>query len=240
MQKTFFLIAMFGVVALLTACGNDKQQQELAQLKVEMAELKSLQVTMARRVGLGELVRPDTIPLQQGIRIGDEAAPIIIMEFTDLHCPFCKRFNDETYPELKSRFIDDGQVQFVARELPLLNIHPNAGMAAVALRCANKLGQYQAVKDDLFSKASDFSTEYLDGLGETYGFAQDEFDSCLQDVTVHSAVNEAMTQARELGLTSTPVFIVGKKQGDSVTAYSIIAGAQSIDTFAEAITRLLQ
>ncbi|HKJ40073.1 MAG TPA: thioredoxin domain-containing protein, partial [Anaerolineales bacterium] len=60
--------------------------------------------------------------------IGPEDAPIVIVEFSDYQCPFCKRWHDEVYQSLLNEY--PGQIRLVYRHLPLTSIHPDAFPAA--------------------------------------------------------------------------------------------------------------
>src|SRR3989339_1412850 len=51
--------------------------------------------------------------------LGDKNAPITIIEFSDYECPFCKRHFTDTFPQIKSEYIDKGIVKLVYRDLPL-------------------------------------------------------------------------------------------------------------------------
>lgn len=234
------ILPIMALLALLTGCTAVPQQQELAELRAELAQIKTLQTAIARRVGMGELVRPDAIAFGAGEKIGSEAATIAIVEFTDLHCPFCRRFHTDVYPELKQQFIDNGQVLFVGRELPLLNLHPQAGFAAVALRCAANQQQYTAAKDSLFNSAGSFTGEYIEQLPIDLGVDAEQFNACLQDASVHQAVSQSINYANELGFNATPVFVIGRKQGDTVTDYTVLSGAKDIAAFVAVIEALQQ
>lgn len=68
---------------------------------------------------------------------GDENAPISIIEFSDIDCPFCKRF----HPTMKQVLEDyDGQVNWVYRHFPLPTLHPDAPRKAAAAECAGHIG----------------------------------------------------------------------------------------------------
>jgi protein-disulfide isomerase len=54
-----------------------------------------------------------------------------MVEFTDYQCPFCRRFEADSFAQLKKDYIDTGKVRFVSRDLPL-DFHPNAPAAAMA------------------------------------------------------------------------------------------------------------
>ena len=86
--------------------------------------------------------------------LGDANAPLTIVEFSDYECPFCQRAFTQTYPSIKSNYIDSGQVKLVFRDFPLTNIHPKAMDMAVAANCAKSLGgdsKYFEYHDKLFS-----------------------------------------------------------------------------------------
>lgn len=226
-------------VAMLAGC-NQQQDAEVEALKAELAELKQRQITIARRVGLGELVRPDAIAFEDGIKTGSNDAKVAIIEFTDLHCPFCKKFNETVYPQLHEQFIATGQVLFVARELPLINVHRNAGMAAVVARCGAQQDKYKELKDDLFSiGAAGLTKDYLTKVGETFGIEQQAFDDCLKDTAVHNAVTSSGKYATDLGFDNTPVFVIGRVQDDAVVDYEIVVGAKDQDHFAQVIAKYL-
>ena len=72
--------------------------------------------------------------------LGDKSAPVTMVEFSDYECPFCKRYFDSTYPELKRDYIDTGKVKVVFRDLPLSFHDPVATIEAVAANCAREQG----------------------------------------------------------------------------------------------------
>ncbi len=78
--------------------------------------------------------------------IGQENAPLTMVEFTDYQCPFCRRFESETFAQLKKNYIDTGKVRFVSRDLPL-EFHPNAPRAAIAVRCAGEQHKFWEMHD---------------------------------------------------------------------------------------------
>ena len=65
---------------------------------------------------MAELMTPG--PLGE-MALGDEKAPVTIIEYASMTCPHCATFHDTTYPELKKRYIDTGKVRFIFREFPL-------------------------------------------------------------------------------------------------------------------------
>jgi protein-disulfide isomerase len=66
-------------------------------------------------------------------RGGPENAPVIIVGYDDLECPFCAKMNAEIFPALLDRYKD--QVRVVYRDFPLSEIHPWAMHAAVDANC---------------------------------------------------------------------------------------------------------
>ena len=77
----------------------------------------------------------------------------MIIEFTDLQCPYCARFARDTWPQLRERYIDTGKVRFATRDLPL-PFHEFALPAAVASRCAGRQGKFWEYREALFRDQS--------------------------------------------------------------------------------------
>jgi len=79
--------------------------------------------------------------------IGDANAKVTIIEFGDYQCPSCRMFWREVEPRLKKDYINTGKVRMVFRDFPIVQIHPESIMAAMAADCANDQGKYWQYHD---------------------------------------------------------------------------------------------
>jgi protein-disulfide isomerase len=82
--------------------------------------------------------------------LGKENAPVVIVEFSDFECPFCKRHFDEAHQEIKKNYIDTGKAVLYFRHLPL-EFHPMAKTYAMASECANEQGKFWEMHDKIFN-----------------------------------------------------------------------------------------
>jgi protein-disulfide isomerase len=164
--------------------------------------------------------------------LGSQTAPVTMVEFTDYQCPFCQRFHQQTYAELKKDYIDTGKVRFYSRDLPLDQIHPNATRAAEAARCAGDQGQFWQLRDimsqhpeslDLASLVADASVVKIDPA---------KFKSCVESRKYKDAVQGDLLEAMKIGADGTPAFVVGKSTPDGVDG-ELIVGAQPYSVFQE-------
>ena len=64
--------------------------------------------------------------------LGDENAPVTIVEYASMTCSHCATFHTRTYPELKKKYIETGKVRFIMREFPF-DPRAEAGLHAGAL-----------------------------------------------------------------------------------------------------------
>ncbi len=106
---------------------------------------------------------------------GKPDAAVLIVEFSDFQCPFCRK----TQPALQAVLAKyDGRVRLAFRDFPLRDIHPQAQMAAEALRCAGEQGKFWEYHDLLFA-AGKLERDAL--LEQALGLKLDEkqFDACL-------------------------------------------------------------
>ena len=84
--------------------------------------------------------------------LGRADAPITIIEYASLTCPYCRKFHRTTYPTLKRKYIDTGKVRFILREFP---IGRTSGTAWIVTRCAapakyfKLYGEYRFASDHL-------------------------------------------------------------------------------------------
>lgn len=81
---------------------------------------------------------------------GNDNAAVTIVEFSDLECPFCRRFWSETYPQIKKDYIDTGKAKMYFRHYPL-EFHPNAKPFANAVECANEQDKFWDMHNKILS-----------------------------------------------------------------------------------------
>lgn len=146
--------------------------------------------------------------------LGDQDAPVTVVEFSDYQCPSCKQSAEMTLAELKATFIKDGTVRYVIKDFPLTQ-HANATSAALAARAAGEQGKYWEMHDLLFKNQGDWAelpedevnevfVKYAEELGlDVHQFKQDLTSNHLKR---HVAAGRALGE--QLGVRYTPTLIV--------------------------------
>ncbi len=140
-----------------------------------------------------------TMPLR-----GPEDAPVLIVEFSDYECPYCRRVQP-TMKKLREKYKD--QLRWGFKDLPLVKIHPEATRAAIAARCAGDQNKFWDYRDALF-EAKKLTGDLYPGLAEQLNLDTETFMSCLETKKYQANVNEDSAEAAELGFTGTPSFLV--------------------------------
>lgn len=146
------------------------------------------------------------------LSLGQESAPVILVEFTDFECPFCKKFHDTTFLEIKSKYIDTGKVRYVSRDLPL-PIHEHALKAAQAARCAGEQNNYWQARDVLFSISPNLNREAIPKALQNLPLDQEKMRSCLESDKFVDDIRQDISDAESVGVQGTPGFILGTKEG---------------------------
>lgn len=154
---------------------------------------------------------------------GPASAPVTIVEFSDFHCPFCRRVQP-VLSELLARY--PTQVRLVYRDLPLDSLHPQARRAAEAARCANDQEKFWPFHDALYERGPDASTETLRAAATAVGLDLAAFEQCLGSGKHREAVQEDVEEAQSLGAEGTPAFFINGR---------FLSGAQPLETFVKVI-----
>src|SRR3984957_9890012 len=159
---------------------------------------------------LAELMKPN--PMGE-MSLGDEKAPVTIIEYASMTCPHCAHFSETTFPELKKRYIDTGKVRFIFREFPLDQLAAAGFMLA---RCATP-DKYFPMVETLFAKQKDWVVQHpLDPLlviAKQAGFTKETFEACLTNQKVLDGIEQTRDQAaNQFGVNSTPTFFINGKR----------------------------
>lgn len=178
---------------------------------------------------------PVEVDTEGAYSIGDEDAPVVMVEFTDYQCPFCSRHFLETFPKIKADYIDTGKVRYVFLDFPLTSIHPQAQLAAEAARCAGDQGAYLQMHDVLFGRQDEWNGrddagQIFNGYARELGLNGDVFAGCLAEGKHTAAVQADLEQGIALGVDGTPAFFING---------NFVSGAQPFEVFRGAIESLL-
>ncbi len=157
--------------------------------------------------------------------LGDAAAALTIIEFSDYQCPYCLKFYSASLPLLIDDYIDEDVVKLVYRDFPL-PIHSEAKLAAEAAECVGKSGDelYFKMHDFLFERTSEWSKnenaiEVLIGFGSELGV---DIRSCLENGEMTAEVEADYTAGRSYGVTGTPTFFFNGKKLVGAWPYEVI------------------
>jgi protein-disulfide isomerase len=138
--------------------------------------------------------------------IGPPQAIVTITEFSDFKCPYCREVQATIKEILKSY---SGNVRLIFKHLPL-EIHADAFPAAKAAFCAEDQGKFWQYHDALFTSEA-LSAEALDKIAVKLGLNLSKFKACLLSESASAAVRKDIHEARQLGIHSTPTFIINGK-----------------------------
>ena len=148
---------------------------------------------------------------------GRADAPVTIIKYMSLTCPYCRKFQLETWPQLKKDYVDTGKVRLVFREFP---IGKASGTATVALRCAPS-DKYLLLYEKFLSQqaswvSQEVRTSEIFKVAAQVGVTQSQFDACLKNQALAADLNWVKERGRKLGVIGTPNFFVNGRLVKSV------------------------
>lgn len=174
-------------------------------------------LALAQTVNEAELVTPG--PLGDKI-LGEENAPVTIVEYASMTCGHCANFHKRTYPDLKADYIDTGKVRFIFREFPL---DPVAAGAFMLARCA-PADKYFEIVDIMFEQQrawafTDNPYQSMLDFSKQIGFTKESFEECLGNQDLLDAIEAVKNRgANEFGVDSTPTFFInGEKHSGALS-----------------------
>ena len=155
--------------------------------------------------------RTATLPSVGGPAMGRPDAPLTLVEFTDLQCPYCN------FP---------------------LDFHPQAMPAAKAVRCAADQGKFWELRLALLRNAAKLSPAFITSAAADLKLDMKTFATCIAGTQHDARIKADMDAARSIGVEGTPSFLLGRTAGASLQGF-VIVGAQPYEAFDVKIKELL-
>lgn len=165
-----------------------------------------------------EAIRPADLEDDDPV-LGNPEAPVVIVEFSDFQCPFCRRLFNQTLPQIKEKYVKTGKVKFVYRDFPLTGIHDMAEKYAEAGECADEQGKFWQMHDKIFQEQDkrgagtiiEFTLADVKRWAREVGLDGVRFDDCLDSGKYAGEVEKDYNDGVAAGVEGTPgTFVNGR------------------------------
>ena len=186
-----------------------------------IAMLLSLAAIPSTATAQGSVVKALLEGLGRKPMLGDPAAPVWIVEFSDFQCGYCRKFWQDTLPKIKESYIEKGTVGFTYRHFAILG-RPSRN-AALAAECAAEQNKFWPYHDKLFESLGTelFTESNLKHFAVEVGLRADAFGACLGARKHQDKVDRETATAQYLGGRGTPLFFVNQKRLPGAQPYSL-------------------
>ncbi len=143
--------------------------------------------------------------------LGDQNAPVTIIEYADFQCPFCGKFFKEIESTLREKYIKTGKVKFIYRDFAFLG--QESVWAASAARCAGDQGKFWQMHDYLYSNQKGenqgaFGKDNLKSFAGVLNLDKDKFNACFDSDKYLDAIQKETKTGGEAGVSGTPASFI--------------------------------
>ncbi|MBW1639299.1 thioredoxin domain-containing protein [Microbacterium resistens] len=178
-----------------------------------------------------ELARRDP---DDPMALGKVDAPVALVQWTDLRCPFCAAVHRDTIPTIIEEYVDKGLVRLEVRDVAFFG--EQSEDAAVAARAAGEQGRFFEYLDAVYAAAPDsghpdLPREKLIAFAKEAGIPDlDRFTADLDDPAVRAAAQASTAEAQRLGVSAVPFFVAND---------TALSGAQPVAVFRDFLDRAI-
>jgi len=166
--------------------------------------------------------------------IGDEDAPVTIIEYASMSCSHCANFHKKTLPDLKNEYIDTGKVRMIFRDFPF---NYPALLGSMMMRCIPNEVRYDymnvlyQLQSKWVNRDPTVTKKELYKIMQSGGMTKDEFDSCYSNLDIENEILEAVMLAQnDFNIRSTPSFFVNG---------NLVEGNKNTKEFRQIIDKIL-
>tara|TARA_B100000676_G_scaffold75522_1_gene75125 strand:+ start:581 stop:1231 length:651 start_codon:yes stop_codon:yes gene_type:complete len=149
-----------------------------------------------------------------GWSVGDAEAPLTVVEFTDISCPYCSSFYNGTRASLQAEFVEGGKVRWITLSY-VSGLYPNSEALFLGLECAGRQERYDDFlriayldRESWISANRDGVETVLESLADQVSLDRATFHSCRADPSIRERLKEIVALSREVGVRGTPTWFV--------------------------------
>ena len=166
--------------------------------------------------------------------IGNNNAPITIIEYASMSCSHCGNFHNNTLPDLNKEYIDTGKVKYVFRDFPY---NYPALLGSMVMHCTPTEVRYDymnalyKLQNKWVVRENAITRQELYKIMQSGGMSKENFDTCLSNVDLENKIlQEVIAAQSEFNIRSTPSFLIN---GD------LLEGDKSIKVFRQILDKIL-
>jgi protein-disulfide isomerase len=154
---------------------------------------------------------------QKGLALGDPKAPVTLLEFADLQCPFCRDAATRSLPTLVDRYVRSGKARVEFRNFAILG--PDSEKAARALAGAAEQDKAWPFLELWYLNQGEENSGYVTDAfirriaSAVPGLDAERVVAAANDVSKSDSLRVATTEAQKYGVDSTPSFLIGRTGG---------------------------
>lgn len=194
---------------------KDSEEKLMKKIKDYLRNKKTTQKIEAytnplkQKYGVTVSLKPPALPfaevnVDKNHFTGPSDAAVTIVEFSDYKCPSCRRAHKMT-KDIKKQY--QGKIKWVFKDYPL-NRHKGAKEMAAAARCAGEQGKFWEYQDIMFTFEGTVTNTKLKEAARKIGLDMARFTRSLESKKHISAVEQDIKDAKDVGVSSTPTFII--------------------------------
>ncbi len=167
---------------------------------------------------------------------GDINAPVVIVEYSDIECPFCQRHH-ESLTQLMETYGKQGKVAWVYRHFPIDGLHPNSRKLSEATECAAEQGGNTAfwaymnkLMEIIPTRNGGVQVAQLPEIAKSVGLDVTKFSACLSSGKFAKKIATQIKEAETTGGEGTPWNIIVTKDGKKfpLSGYRPVENLQAI------------
>ncbi len=209
------------LLGLVIGGGALNPPEEAAAVKIDEAQLRAVirNVLEERDLAAAEDAAPDRFALvDDDPYLGAEDAPVVIVEFSDFFCSYCKRHFDQTFAPLLENYGE--YIRYVYRDFARLT--PESGPASEAAQCAFEQGKFWEFRADFFSNQESLGRDFYLETAAKHELDIDEYTACIDERRYLDEVEIDGLDGQLAGIRGTPGFFINGQ---------ILSGAQPYNIF---------
>jgi protein-disulfide isomerase len=219
------LLLIFGVFTLTQSATLVAILLKLNQIETVLSS-NGLVSTEDNSDAPGKATSPISVKTADAPYKGNLNAQVVIVEFSDFECPYCKA-TQPTLRELDKQYGD--RILHVFRNYPIASLHPGSVGAAVAALCANDQGKFWEYHDRLFEKATgsgSLTNAVIRTIASELELNSTEFNSCFNSKKYLERVQKDFEDGTQYTVSGTPTFFINNR---------IVSGNLPVEVFKKVI-----